>query len=78
MRSASSFQDANSEVDSQINYIGPKGYRICGVYRYQAQQVGGAQATPSGVRLNYVAAMRPMAQSIELLLDVQQDTVSIR
>src|SRR5262245_376846 len=71
----SSFQDADSEVDSQINYIKPNGYRIYGVYRYQAQQVGGAQATPSGVRLNYVAAMGPMAQSIELFVDVQQDTV---
>ena len=71
----SSFQDANSEVDSQINYIGTNGYRIYGIYRYQAQQVGGAQATPSGVRLNYVAQMGPMAQSIELFLDPQQDTV---
>ena len=71
----SSFQDADSEVDSQINYIEPNGYRIYGIYRYQAQQVGGAQATPSGVRLNYVAVMGPMAQSIELFLDVQQDTV---
>ena len=71
----SSFQDTDSEVDSQINYIQPNGYRIYGIYRYQAQQVGGAQATPSGVRLNYVAAMGPMAQSIELFLDVQQDTV---
>ena len=71
----SSFQDANSEVDSQINYIGPTGYRIYGIYRYQAQQVGGAQPTPSGTRLNYVAAMGPMAQSIELFLDAQRDTV---
>ena len=36
----SSFQDADSEVDSQINYIDPNGYRIYGIYRYQAQQVG--------------------------------------
>jgi hypothetical protein len=71
----SSFQDFDSEVDSQINYIGSKGYRIYGIYRYQAQQVGNAQATPSGVRLNYVAAMGPMAQSIDLFLDEQQDTV---
>ena len=71
----SSYQDTNSEVDSQINYIQPNGYRIYGIYRYQAQQVGGAQATPSGVRLNYVAVMGPMAQSIELFVDVQQDTV---
>jgi len=71
----SSFQDVDSEVDSQINYIEPNGYRIYGIYRYQAQQVGGAQATPSGVRLNYVPVMGPMAQSIELFLDVQQDTV---
>jgi hypothetical protein len=71
----SSFQDSDSEVDSQINYIGSEGYRIYGIYRYQAQQFGGAQATPSGVRLNYVAQMGPMAQSIELFLDVEQDTV---
>ena len=71
----SSYQDADSEVDSQINYIEPNGYRIYGIYRYQAQQVGGAQATPSGVRLNYVAVAGPMAQSIELYLDEQQDTV---
>jgi hypothetical protein len=70
----SSFQDADSEVDSQINYIEPNGYRIYGIYRYQAQQWGGAQPTPSGIRLNYVAAMGPMAQSIQLFLDVQQDT----
>ena len=72
----SSYQDADSEVDSQINYSGPtgNGYRIYGIYRYQAQQVGGAQPTPSGIRLNYVAAAGPMAQSIQLFLDVQQDT----
>jgi hypothetical protein len=71
----SSFQDGDSVVDSQINYFQPKGYRIYGIYRYQAQQVGNAQATPSGVRLNYVAAMGPMAQSIDLFVDVLQDTV---
>jgi len=73
----SSFQDTDSEVDSQINYFGPTGtgYRIYGIYRYQAQQVGNAQMTPSGQRLNYVAAMGPMAQSIELFVDVDQDTV---
>jgi hypothetical protein len=70
----SSFQDTDSEVDSQINYIESNGYHIYGIYRYQAQQWGGAQPTPSGIRLNYVAAMGPMAQSIQLFLDPEQDT----
>lgn len=69
----SSFQDADSEVDSQINHINPNGYRIYGIYRYRAQQWGGAQMTPSGTRLNYVAAQSQ--PYIELFLDPQQDTV---
>jgi hypothetical protein len=71
----SSYQDADSVVDSQINYFLPSGYRMYGIYRYQAQQVGGAQMTPSGTRLNYVAVGAAMAQSIELFVDVQSDTV---
>lgn len=69
----SSFQDVDSEVDSQINYINPNGYRIYGIYRYRAQQWGAAQPTPSGTRLNYVAGLSQ--PYIELFLDPQQDTV---
>jgi hypothetical protein len=78
----SSFQDLDSVVDSQINYSltyngSPNGYRIYGIYTYQAQQAGAAQPTPSGgTRRNYEAATGPMGQpSIRLFLDDQQDTV---
>ena len=70
----SSFQDADSVVDSQINYTaGVNGYRIYALYSYQAQFFSGPQPTPTGQRLNYVAvAQQP---SILLFLDEQQDTV---
>jgi hypothetical protein len=69
----SSFQDVDSVVDSQINYIESSGYHIYGKYTYKAQQWGMAQPTPNGVRLNYVAA--PLQTSITLFLDPDQDTV---
>ena len=69
----SSFQDADSEVDSQLNYFDNNGYRIYGIYTYKAQQWGNAQPTPSGSRLNYTALLSN--PSIALYLDTDQDTV---
>ena len=69
----SSYQDPGGVVDSQINYIGANGYRIYGKYHYQAQFFNGPQPTPTGVRLNYVAANgEPF---VELFLDWQSNTV---
>jgi hypothetical protein len=68
----SSYQDADSVVDSQINYFLPNGYHIYGRYSYQAGQVGGAQPTPTGDRLNY--EVRPVNAVIELYVDPNQDT----
>jgi hypothetical protein len=70
----SSYQDVDSVVDSQINYSnGVNGYRIYAIYRYQAQFFNGPQPTPSGQRLNYVAAgQQPF---VMLFVDEAQDTV---
>ncbi|MGH8523908.1 MAG: hypothetical protein ACREXY_06730 [Gammaproteobacteria bacterium] len=68
----SSYQDADSVVDSQINYFLPNGYHIYGLYTYQAGQAAGAQPTPTGDRLNYV--VRPVNAVIELYVDPEQDT----
>jgi hypothetical protein len=68
----SSYQDADSAVDSQINYFAPNGYRIYGIYTYKAQQWGMSQPTPSGTRVNYVALLSQ--PSIELFVDPNQDT----
>jgi hypothetical protein len=69
----SSYQDADSVVDSQINYIDSNGYHIYGVYRYQAQQMGMAQPSITGSRLNYLVS--PNNAFIELYLDPEQDTI---
>jgi hypothetical protein len=69
----SSYQDADSVVPSQINYIEPNGYGMYMLYTYRGRQIGNAQSTPSGARLNYLAA--PLGADAELLLDPQQDTV---
>lgn len=73
----SSYQNRNSVIDSQINaYFGAgmvAGYRIYGIYEYQAQQVGVRQMTPTGKRLNYV--VNPEGAQLSLFLDINQDTV---
>lgn len=68
----SSYQDVGSVVDSQINHFLPNGYHIYARYTYQAGQVGAAQPTPTGDRLNYVVA--PNNASISLYVDPNQDT----
>ena len=68
----SSFQDADSVVPSQLNYIDNNGYTMYAVYGYPAFQVGRAQATPSGFRLNYVTV--PNGAGVEPILDPNQDT----
>jgi hypothetical protein len=67
----SSFQDAVGVVDSQINYIAANGYHIYARYGLEADQWGGAQVTPSGIRLNYLAT----GARIQLYLDPLSDTV---
>jgi hypothetical protein len=68
----SSFQNATSVVDAQLNGIDPKYYRIYGVYTYKAGQWGQPQPTPTGTRLNYVASFSE--PHLELWVDVNQDT----
>jgi hypothetical protein len=60
-------------VDSQINYFAPNGYRIYAKYSYEAQLVNFHNPSPSGLRLNYVAAQQPAF--VELYLDWQSNTV---
>jgi hypothetical protein len=67
----SSFQDLDSEVDSQINYFLANGYRIYGLYTFEADQWGQSQPTPSGNRLNYVVSKAKLS----LFLDWDQNTV---
>lgn len=67
----SSFQDAVGVVDSQINDFMPNGYHIYARYGFEADQWGGPQPTPSGVRLNYLAT----GARIQLYLDPMSDTV---
>lgn len=68
----SSYQDANTVIDSQINYIGNNGYHVYGKYSYQALQIGGAQNSISGQRLNY--RVRQQNALIQLYVDPDQDT----
>lgn len=68
----SSYQDADSVVDSQINYFDANGYHIYGLYQFQAGQVGGVQPTISGSRLNYLVGAQNA--QIVLYLDPEQDT----
>ena len=67
----SSFQDAVGVVDSQINDFMANGYHIYARYGFEADQWGGPQPTPSGVRLNYVAT----GARIQLYLEPLSDTV---
>jgi hypothetical protein len=69
----SSYQNPTSVVDSQINYFDANGYRIYARYRYRAQFFNAHQPSPSGLRLNYVAAQQPAV--VELYLDWQSNTV---
>ena len=72
----SSYQDADSVVDSQINYTrnlgNTNGYRIYAKYNYTGTQFNmNPQPTPSGFRFNYT--VNPNAQ-FELWLDPDQNT----
>jgi len=70
----SSYQDADSVVNSQINYSnagGTNGYNIYAKYLYSGQQAMAPQATPTGNRINYT--VDPNAP-FELWLDPNQDT----
>jgi hypothetical protein len=69
----SSYQDADSVVDSQINYFLANGYHIYGRYSYQAGQVSPFHPTPTGQRLNYLVG--PVNAVIELYVDPDQDTI---
>ena len=68
----SSYQDADSVVDSWINYALNNGYHIYGKYTYRATQVGGVQPSISGNRLNYRVS-QDNAQ-IKLFIDPSKDT----
>lgn len=68
---ASSYQDVDSVVDSQLNHFAPNGYRIYAFYKIFADLVPPApQVTPSGERLNYVADYA----AVYFYLDPLQDT----
>ena len=69
----SSYQSPASVVDSQINYFAGNGYRIYARYSYGAEFVNFHNASPSGLRLNYVAPGQPAF--IQLVLDPQSDTM---
>ncbi len=69
----SSYQDIDSVVDSQLNHYLQNGYHMYVIYDYDAKQVGAAQNTPTGQRLNYV--IRPANNaSFTLYLDPESDT----
>ncbi len=68
----SSYQSANSVLNSQINYYLDNGYRIYGYYKYDMVPAGGFQPTPTGSRLNYVVNTK--GASIQLYLDVDANT----
>ena len=69
----SSYQNLTSVVDSQINYFDVNGYRIYAKYSYAAQFANSHNPSPSGLRLNYVAAQQPAV--VELYLDWLSNTV---
>jgi hypothetical protein len=66
----SSYQDANSVVDSQINHFAGNGYRIYGKYQFEAIQVG-AYTTEFGERRDY----KVESGSVSLFTDPNQDTM---
>ena len=66
----SSYQDADSVVDSQINHFLANGYHIYGVYHFEAERVG-AYPTPIGNRRDY----QVKKGSISLYLDPDQNTM---
>jgi hypothetical protein len=68
----SSYQDAGSVVDSQINDFQPNGYHLYGRYTYRANQASPFHPTPTGERLNYVVG--PANAAITLHVDPFQDT----
>ena len=68
----SSYQNIESVVDSQINYFQAEGYHIYAQYQYQATQVGVAQGSISGNRMNYLVS--PLNAAIQLYVDPLQDT----
>jgi hypothetical protein len=66
----SSYQDANSVVDSQINDFQPNGYHIYGVYRFTSELVAKG-SSPLGNRRGY----EMKDASLTLFLDPNKDTV---
>ncbi len=69
----SSYQTDTAVVPSQLNGIDVSSYAMYMTYNYRGRQVGGAQPTPSGARLNYLAI--PNGAVAEMFLDPLQDTV---
>lgn len=69
----SSYQNDIGVVRSQLNGIDTNHYAMYLRYDYRGRQVGGAQPTPSGTRLNYLAI--PNGAVAEMLVDPLQDTV---